>query len=727
FFAGSEKIGEDTTAPFTLDWTMVPQGSYSLTAKATDDVGLTTTSTAVDIAVSAPDTAFPTVAITTPVNGADFLDPATIEITADAQDSDGSITKVEFFNGGVKLGEDTTVPYPYTWTGVPQGEYTLTARATDNLTAATTSSAVTVDVLPNQAPLIAPLSPADEGTAPAPTATLQVSLDDPEDQPLTVTFYGRLKKPAPGADFTLVTLPDTQFYSENNNNRFSQFLSQTNWIVSSKDSLNTAFVAHMGDMVQNGDSVDAEWQRADQAMDIIEDPATTLLTYGIPWGGAPGNHDGGGSKWNQYFGSARWAGRPYFQGNFGGSNTNNYQFFSASGMDFIIINLAYNSNSAGNQAVMDWADALLKAHPERRAIITSHWLIGIGNQTAWGGHGQAVYDNLKDNPNLFLMLCGHIHGEGRRQDTFEGRTVHTILQDYQSRSGYPGGLGGGDSWLRYYVFSPATNTVNAKTYRTATGVFETDADSQFSFDYNMQASAPWTPLGTVSVPAGTATAEIQWTGLTDNTEYEWYASVSDGLTPVGSSVRSFTAVTAVPETTVTITATDTAAGEFGADQALAFTIARTGSTTAALSVPLVASGTASPADYTGLGGSVTIPANESSVVLPLTVLSDTEAEGEETLTLTLGSSTDFTAGSPASASATIADRPAQGYYLQNITNPELRKPADDADSDGVANVVEYFMGSLPGDGGSHGALEIPATDGTSFKVRFPRALNRPEA
>jgi hypothetical protein len=135
-----------------------------------------------------------------------------------------------------------------------------------------------------------------------------------------------------------------------------------------------------------------------------------------------------------HFGLSRFAGRTYFQGGYNSSNRNNYQFFSASGLDFIVINLAYNANTAGTQAVMDWADALLKAHPNRRAIVTSHWLIGTGNPAAWGGHGQAVYDNLKDNPNLFLMLCGHIHGEGQRADVFEGRTVHTVLQDYQSRT-----------------------------------------------------------------------------------------------------------------------------------------------------------------------------------------------------------------------------------------------------------------------------------------------------
>ncbi|HYF34224.1 MAG TPA: Ig-like domain-containing protein, partial [Prosthecobacter sp.] len=457
--------------------------------------------------------------------------------------------------------EDTTAPYTFSWTGVGVGDHTLTAKATDDQTASTTSALITVHVSPNQPPAVAPVSPPEGalGIAAGGTAALEASVSDPENQPLTVTFYGRAKMAQPGPDFTLVTLPDTQFYSENNNNRFSQFLSQTNWIVSQKNALNIAFVAHMGDMVQNGDSLEAQWIRADSAMDIIEDPATTFLTHGIPWGGAPGNHDigtGGGSGttnfWNQYFGTSRWSGRPYFQGNYGVNNNNNYQFFSASGLDFIIINLAYRTSA--DPAVHDWADALLKAHPNRRGIITSHWIIGTGVPASFGGQGQALYDNLKDNPNLFLMLCGHIHGEGMRTDTFEGRTVYTVLQDYQDRSGAPGGLGGGDAWLRYFTFSPANNAIHAKTYRTTSGAFETDADSQFTLPYNMSGgSNSWVPLGTVDIAAGATTASLDWTGLDDLTEYEWYAAVSDGPNSIGSGVRSFTTAGNTPPT-VTLTA-----------------------------------------------------------------------------------------------------------------------------------------------------------------------------
>ncbi len=176
---------------------------------------------------------------------------------------------------------------------------------------------------------------------------------------------------------------------------------------------------------------------------------------------------------------------------------------------------------------------------------------------------------------------------------------------------------------------------------------------------------------------------------------------------------------------VTITATDATGGEFGADHEIGFTISRSGETTTALTVPLAASGTASGgSDFSGFGGSVTIPAGQASVALPLTVLPDALSEGPETVTLSLGASVEFTAGSPASASATIADHPSQSYFFSNIADPSKRGPTDDADSDSQVNIIEYFMGSQPDDPGSQGVLTIPSVGNRTFKIRYPRAKNR---
>jgi hypothetical protein len=96
----------------------------------------------------------PSVAITSPANGASFNAPATVNISANASDADGTISKVEFFAGATKIGEDLTAPYSLNWNNVSAGSYALTAVATDNRNANTTSASVniTVSAIQNQLP-----------------------------------------------------------------------------------------------------------------------------------------------------------------------------------------------------------------------------------------------------------------------------------------------------------------------------------------------------------------------------------------------------------------------------------------------------------------------------------------------------------------------------------------------------------------------------------------------
>ena len=88
----------------------------------------------------------PTVSITSPASGATFTAPASITIDATAADSDGTVTKVDFYQGATFLGTDTTSPYSYTWNSVAAGSYSLTAVATDNVGGTKTSTAIPVTV-----------------------------------------------------------------------------------------------------------------------------------------------------------------------------------------------------------------------------------------------------------------------------------------------------------------------------------------------------------------------------------------------------------------------------------------------------------------------------------------------------------------------------------------------------------------------------------------------------
>jgi uncharacterized protein YjdB len=89
---------------------------------------------------------FPSVSITSPSNNTNFEPGSDITITAEAEDSDGTVTKVEFFEGTTKLGEATSAPYSVTWTGAAEGDYTLSAKATDNEGVSRTSLGVDISV-----------------------------------------------------------------------------------------------------------------------------------------------------------------------------------------------------------------------------------------------------------------------------------------------------------------------------------------------------------------------------------------------------------------------------------------------------------------------------------------------------------------------------------------------------------------------------------------------------
>ena len=111
----------------------------------------------------APSNAAPTVSIGNPPHGSRFTAPATLTVTASASDSDGTVVRVDFFAGSTFLGSDTSAPYSFLWGGVPAGTYSVSARATDDDGATTTSVAVSVTVDPPAPSLPSPWQSQDIG------------------------------------------------------------------------------------------------------------------------------------------------------------------------------------------------------------------------------------------------------------------------------------------------------------------------------------------------------------------------------------------------------------------------------------------------------------------------------------------------------------------------------------------------------------------------------------
>jgi hypothetical protein len=93
----------------------------------------------------------PAVTITAPHDGdvIYFRPQAVINVEADVRDVDGSVVKVEFFVDGSKIAEDNdgTDGWRASWSISAIGGYSITARATDDKGATTTSMAVQVGVV----------------------------------------------------------------------------------------------------------------------------------------------------------------------------------------------------------------------------------------------------------------------------------------------------------------------------------------------------------------------------------------------------------------------------------------------------------------------------------------------------------------------------------------------------------------------------------------------------
>lgn len=145
FYAGTTLVGTVSALPYSVIWSNVAAGPYSLTAKATDNAGGATISAPVAITVTS--NVLPTVALTAPAAGSQYFAPATIALLADASDSDGGIARVDFYANGALAGSATSPPYRLVWDAVMAGTYAITAKATDNTGGTATSLPVTITVV----------------------------------------------------------------------------------------------------------------------------------------------------------------------------------------------------------------------------------------------------------------------------------------------------------------------------------------------------------------------------------------------------------------------------------------------------------------------------------------------------------------------------------------------------------------------------------------------------
>jgi hypothetical protein len=442
------------------------------------------------------------------------------------------------------------------WSSQPSGNnWIIQSRDLPGLGLQTPSGAV-ISFVFIPSPIATLVSPADGATGIASSPSLTVNVTNSASGNLSVAFAGHdAGTPFPGKDFLICILPDTQNYAREASGIGhavkEMWFSQTDWILSHRYTDNVAYVGQLGDIVQDGDTLngspnDTQWEIATNAMYRLEDQTRSDRIFGIPYGCCVGNHDqepngdqdGTTTHYNRYFGTAHFSAKPYYGGHYDTNSDNFFDLFSVGGLDFIVFSYEFNRSGPG---VLGWTENVLATNQNRRIIVMTHYAGGDCGGTSCGlsPDGQNLYDGLKSHPNFFLMMGGHVFngagdGEGRRTDTFNGNTVHTLISDYQGRTN------GGDGLMRLMYFSPSNNTVSVKTYSPWTDSFETDGSSQFSFGYNMQlptgpgsAATAYTNIAVITGLASGAQTSTVWDGLQASRTYEWYVAVTNEVGDYG--------------------------------------------------------------------------------------------------------------------------------------------------------------------------------------------------
>ena len=302
--------------------------------------------------------------------------------------------------------------------------------------------------------------------------------------------------------FTIVVLPDTQFYADTrlklsakwgNGDLRRYFFAQTEWVRDNQERLNIAFLAHEGDIVEA--DAPEEWAIAREAMSVLNGK--------VPYCMCLGNHDMGFEKadnkyggnigvnrttqFNTYFPREKFAKQREFGGTFDPDrHDNSWYHFEASGLKFIVVALEYHPRDD----VLDWANRIVAGHPDHRVIVLTHAYL-LPNKTRTtnqlnleGNNGEQMWQKfVRKHPNIFMVLCGHFGGEALLTSAGDhGNQVHQILSDYQGRNN------GGESWLRYMVFQPEANQIDIYTYNPALDKFWDRPSSRFDLDYSMTPS-----------------------------------------------------------------------------------------------------------------------------------------------------------------------------------------------------------------------------------------------
>ena len=364
---------------------------------------------------------------------------------------------------------------------------------------------------------------------------LNITAIDTDTNNLNITFFGRDGSANTTAqnesNWTIIALGDIQ----NSVEFFPKVMdNMTQWIADNKNTLNIKFVVQGGDIVNSGGNI-SQWNNANKSFNILDND-------NVPFAIIPGNHDWQNRTYvnfNKYFGINRFQNRPWWGGSVTPtSNHANYMLFSVAGQDFIIVSWGYHPN----QSDFDWANQVLQANSDRKAIInTDGYLEANGNY--FDSNAQQMWDDIiSQHSNTFAVFSTSLNEEYYRANpNIGGNIVHQFAANYQGRA-----KNKGEGWFRIYTFDPKADKIYVKTYEVTKNIYETDANSQFNVNLDFDLQPPTSNFQTLTtltnIPSN-SNVIYQWSNRSLNKTYQWYATVTDGINQTTSKIWRFTTQT----------------------------------------------------------------------------------------------------------------------------------------------------------------------------------------
>ena len=235
------------------------------------------------------------------------------------------------------------------------------------------------------------------------------------------------------------------------------------YIINNVESKNIKFAFGLGDITETNS--DEEFELARKTIKLLDGK--------VPYSFIRGNHESVGAI-NRFFPFSEYEG--VWGGSYDGGIENTWQVLKTEKVDYLILCLdVYPSDD-----VLEWASAVIQAHPNHNVILTTHTYIDTngelfdGGETVKNGVPADQYNNSEEiwekliskHENIVMVLCGHYPSDEVVSNVRTGDHGNKVVTLMIDPSGIDSATFGGAGVVAMLYFSEGGSKVQLEYYST---------------------------------------------------------------------------------------------------------------------------------------------------------------------------------------------------------------------------------------------------------------------